>query len=84
MVFKLFSQTRSKGSLIEASIEVERYGTGVRRYRASPVRMLVRGKGIPFDIVDFMAYARTRRGARKRCFGKVVPFMKEKAKAHED
>ncbi len=84
MVFKLFSRTRRKGSPIEAFIVVERYRDGVHNYRASPVRMAIRGKEISFQVEDFIAYGRTQRGARKRCLAKVVSFLKEKAKAHEE
>ena len=84
MVFKLFSRTRRKGSPIEASIEVERYRNGVHRYRASPFRMAIRGEELSFQVEDFIAYGRTRRGTKKRCLAKVVSFLKEKAKAHEE
>ena len=83
MVFKLISRARRKGSPIEASIEVDRFGNGVRRYRASPVRMVVRGKELSFQVEDFITYGRTRRGAGKRCLEKVVAFLKEQAKIHE-
>ena len=84
MVFKLFSRTRRKGSPIDASIEVERYGTGARRYRASPVRMAIRGKEVSFQFEDFIAYGWTRRGPGKRCLAKVVSFLKEEVKTHEE
>ncbi len=84
MVSKLFSRTRSKGSPIEAFIEVERYRDGVHNYRASPVRMAIRGKEVSFQFEDFIAYGWTRRGPGKRCLAKVVSFLKEEVKTHEE
>ena len=82
MAFKPFSRTRRKGAPIEASIEVARYETGARRYRAEPVKMAIQGKEVPFQPVDFFVYGRTRRGAGKRCLKKVVAYLKQQAKIH--
>ncbi len=83
MAFRLLPRPRRRGAPLEASIEVERYEKGTRRYRAEPVRMAIRGKEISFQADNFMAYGRTGRGARKRCLAKVLSFLKEKVKTHE-
>ena len=88
MTFSTFSTTRrqeaidKKAAPIETLIEVERYMTGFRRYRASPLRMAIRGKEVPFQPVDFFVYGRTQRGAGKRCLKKVVAYLKQQAKIH--
>ncbi|MFQ5904927.1 MAG: hypothetical protein ACE5JO_14685 [Candidatus Binatia bacterium] len=84
MSFHLFSSSRKRGTPIEATIEVERYNTGVRRYEARPLRMAVRGKVITFRMEDFIAYGWTARAARRRCLKKVLPYLTERAKVQKE
>ena len=83
MGFRLLPRFRKKGEPIQATIQVESYGTGDHRFEARPVTMAIRGLEVSFQVEDFIAYGRTRRGARMRCLEKVVVFLKEQAKIHQ-
>jgi len=63
MGFRLLPRFRKKGEPIQATIHVESYGTGDHRYEARPVTMAIRGLEVSFQVEDFIAYGRTRRGA---------------------
>jgi len=84
LFFKLFPFFRKKASFIQINIEVRRYAKGTRRYEARPVSMDLRGKEVSFDSQDFVAYGWTRRAARKRCLEKVIPYLRDQAKVHEE
>ncbi len=75
---------RSKGAPIQVVVGVERYATGRSRFEARPVSMTVRGKEIPFQADEFVAYGWTRRAARKRCLAKVLPYVQKRAKDLKD
>jgi hypothetical protein len=75
--------THKKGTPIEATVEVERFGRGRNRYEARPARMSVGGKPVSFQVEDFITYGWTRRGAQRQCVRKVISYLKMRAKKLE-